>query len=188
MVYWKVLLVKMYIFSLRTLLKSKIFRRILTGILLYVFFLSSACNSGRTNGEDWVYPFPLDRHNGCYKVATPFSVENPWDHAHEAVDFACLADTPVLAVQSGVVEEITFAEVLGEKRGRISLSLNDVLIRVEYLNLKQVEVQEGQTVSKGERLGLSATGLHLAVWDGTQGIYVDPAGYLILPVPEGNLE
>jgi murein DD-endopeptidase MepM/ murein hydrolase activator NlpD len=180
--------VKIELHSLRIFSITKTFRRIVTGILLCVFFLSSACNSGTGNGEDWAYPFALERRNECYKVATPFSVENPWDHAHEAVDFACLPDTPVHAVQFGVIDEITFAEVLGEKRARISLTLNDSLIRVEYLNIKQVEVREGQTVSKGERIGLSATGLHFAVWDGEQGIYLDPAEYLILPVPEKKLE
>jgi murein DD-endopeptidase MepM/ murein hydrolase activator NlpD len=180
--------VKIDLHSLHLFSKTKTFRRIVTGILCCFFFLSSTCNSGTGSGEDWAYPFPLERRNECYKVATPFSVENPWDHAHEAVDFACLPDTPVHAVQSGVIDEITFTEVLGEKRARISLTLNDALIRVEYLNLKQVEVREGQTVGKGERLGLSATGLHLAVWDGERGIYVDPAEYLILPVEEQNLE
>jgi len=180
--------VKIDLLSLLIFSKMKTFRRTVTGIVLCVFFLSSACISGTGIGEDWAYPFPLERRNECYKVATPFSVENPWDHAHEAVDFACLVDTPVHAVQSGVIKEITFTEVLGEKRARISLTLNDTPIRVEYLNLKQVEVREGQTVDKGERLGLSATGLHLAVWDGAQGVHVDPAKYLILPVPEENLE
>ena len=179
---------KIDLLSLRIFPRTKTFRRIVTGIFLGVFSLSSACSSDGITGEDWVYPFPLERYNGCYKVATPFSVENPWDHAHEAIDFACLLDTPVFAVQSGVIEEITFAEVLGEKRARISLTLDDALIRVEYLNLKEAAVQEGQWVGKGERLGLSATGLHLAVWDGAQGIYVDPAKYFILPVPEENLE
>jgi murein DD-endopeptidase MepM/ murein hydrolase activator NlpD len=174
--------------SLHLFPKTKTFCRILAGILLCVLFLSSGCSSGLVPVGDWAYPFPLVRRNECYKVVTPFSVENPWDHAHEAVDFACLPDTPVLAVQSGVIEEITFAEVLGEKRARIMLTLNDDPIRVEYLNLKQMEVHEGQRVGKGERLGLSATGLHLAVWDGEQDIYVDPAKYLILPVPEEKLE
>jgi murein DD-endopeptidase MepM/ murein hydrolase activator NlpD len=188
MVYWKVYCVKIGFHSHHIFSNTKTFHRIVTGILLSVLFLSSACGSGTTHGEGWVYPFPLERRNECYKVATPFSVENPWDHAHEAVDFACLPGTLVLAVQSGVIEEITFAEVLGERRTRISLTLNDALVRVEYLNLKQVEVQEGQTVGKGERLGFSATGLHLAVWDGERGTYVDPGKYLILPVPEENLE
>jgi hypothetical protein len=56
------------------------------------------------------------------------------------------------------------------------------------LNLSQIEVQEGQEIDQGTQLGLSALGLHVAVWDGEQGIYVDPAEYLILPVPEENLE
>jgi murein DD-endopeptidase MepM/ murein hydrolase activator NlpD len=174
--------------SLHLFLKTKTFCRILMGTLLCVLLLSSGCSSGVVPVGDWAYPFPLERRNECYKVATPFSVENPWDHAHEAVDFACLPDSPVLAVQDGVIEEINYVEVLGQKRAQITLVLTDTPIRVEYLNLKQAEVQENQMVGKGERLGLSATGLHLAVWDGEQGIYVDPAEYLILPVPEEKLE
>ena len=158
------------------------------GILASLFLLSSACSSGSTEGEDWVYPFPLIRSNACYKVATAFSVENPWDHAHEAIDFACLPDTPVFAVQAGVIEGIEYSEVLGEKRAQIKLALNDSHLRVEYLNLKQVQVKEGQKVSKGAQLGTSATGLHVAVWAGDRGIYVDPSLYMELPVPEAILE
>jgi murein DD-endopeptidase MepM/ murein hydrolase activator NlpD len=173
---------------LHFLSKVKIFRRIMIGILLGTVFLSSACSSGSVKGEDWAYPFPLVRSNECYKVATPFSVENPWDHAHEAIDFACLQETPVHAVQAGVIEKIIYTEVLGEKRAQITLALSDFPVRVEYLNLKQVEVQEGQAVVKGAQLGLTAIGLHFAVWEGEQGIYVDPTQYLTLPVPEEILK
>jgi murein DD-endopeptidase MepM/ murein hydrolase activator NlpD len=156
--------------------------------LFGVVLLSSACHSRLNEGEDWAYPFPLKESNNCYKVVTTFSVENPWDHAHEAVDFACLPDTPVIAVQAGVIEKITYVEILDESRARISLALSDSPISVEYLNLKGVTVQEDQAVAKGAQIGLSDRGLHLAVWDREQNIYVDPGGYLTLPVPEESIE
>ncbi len=174
--------------SLHLFLKAEILRRIMREILLGTLLLLSACSSCSVKGEDWAYPFPLVRSNECYKVATPFSVENPWDHAHEAVDFACVPETPVHAVQTGMVERIVYVDVLGEERVQITLALSDSPVRVEYLNIKQVEVQEGQEVRKGAKLGLTATGLHFAVWEGEQEVYVDPAQYLTLPVPEEVLE
>jgi len=178
----------MYTRSPYPYLKNKTYHRVLGGILLGFFILISACNPGSMDGGNWTYPFPLIKSNACYKVATPFSVENPWDHAHEAVDFACLPETPVYAVQAGEIERIEYTDVLGEKRAQITLALKDSPLKVEYLNLKQVQVQQGQTVAKGEQLGLSATGLHIGVWDEDRDIYVDPAHYLELPVPEEILD
>jgi murein DD-endopeptidase MepM/ murein hydrolase activator NlpD len=178
----------MYPHSLHPISKDKTVHRIMIVILFGLLFLSSACDPGLTKEGDWAYPFPLIKSNACYKVATPFSVENPWDHAHEAVDFACLPDTPVYAVQVGVIERIEYTQVVGEARAQITLAIADTHLKVEYLNLKRADVQEGQTVAKGEQLGLSAIGLHVAVWDGERSIYVDPEKYLELPVPEEILE
>lgn len=132
----------------------------------------------------WSYPFPLDRDNGCHRVATPFSVENPWDHAHEAVDFACQSGTPVLAVLSGEVTDVSYVEVAGERRGRVVLKLEGFALHVKYLNLIEVMVGQGDWVEQGGQIGSSATGLHLGVWDELAGRSVDPADFLDLPVPE----
>jgi murein DD-endopeptidase MepM/ murein hydrolase activator NlpD len=159
-------------------------------MLLIGLFLSS-CTGGRQTQEGagkWDYPFPLQQSNGCYRVATPFSVENPWDRAHEAVDFACLPSTPVYAVEGGIVREIVHVDVSDTTRVRITLELDGSQLWVEYVNLDREAVEPEQRVERGQQIGWTATGLHLAVWDVALGRYVDPGGYLVLPIPETVLE
>jgi murein DD-endopeptidase MepM/ murein hydrolase activator NlpD len=146
--------------------------------------MGCASRLGAQEYGEWSYPFPLERNNGCHRVATPFSVENPWDHAHEAVDFACQSGTPVLAVYGGEVMDVSYADVAGERRGRVTLELEGSSLRVEYINLSDVIVSQGEVVDQGDEIGVSATGLHLAVWDEQLVRYIDPADFLILPVPD----
>jgi murein DD-endopeptidase MepM/ murein hydrolase activator NlpD len=159
--------------------------------MMMVAVFMSACSGGEQAQEGdgkWAYPFPLQRSNGCYRVATPFSVENPWDRAHEAVDFACLPSTPVYAVESGIVNKITHVDVSGTTRARVTLELDGFRLQVEYINLEREAVEPEQRVERGEQIGWTATGLHLAVWDVEMGQYVDPGGFLVLPIPEAVLE
>jgi murein DD-endopeptidase MepM/ murein hydrolase activator NlpD len=109
-------------------------------------------------------------------------VANPWDWAHEAIDYACVAGTPVFAVQSGVVSGVAWVEVgTAGLRGHVDIELDGMPVRVEYVNLGRVVVEEGQTVAKGDTLGFSALGLQVGVWDREAGRYVDPAPFLALP-------
>lgn len=110
---------------------------------------------------------------------------NPWDWAHEAIDYACVAGTSVFAVQSGVVSGVEWVQVgAAGERGRVELELEETALRVEYVNLGRVVVEEGQTVAKGDTLGFSALGLQVGVWDRQAGRYVDPAPFLALPATD----
>lgn len=136
----------------------------------------SASLQATTLPADWVWPFPAD--TACLRIVRPFSVENPWDHAHEAVDFGCPAGTPVLAAASGEVASVSQVQVGQEMRGRLALRLDAQTLRLEYLNLSAVLAEEGDHLEAGARLGDSALGLHLAVLDESSGEYVDPLIYL----------
>jgi len=156
-------------------------------VVVWMGLALAACSPRGVSEEDaaWALPFPLDPGNGCQTVATPFSVANPWDWAHEAIDYACVAGTSVFAVQSGVVSGVEWVEVgTAGLRGRLDIELDGMPVRVEYVNLGRVVVEEGQTVAKGDTLGFSALGLQVGVWDREAGRYVDPAPFLALPATE----
>jgi murein DD-endopeptidase MepM/ murein hydrolase activator NlpD len=103
---------------------------------------------------------------------------------HQGLDYQASTGTPVGAVNSGTVilaRDLFFegnCVVIDHGQGLLTL----------YLHLSAVKVKEGDTLTRGQIVGLSgATGrvtgphLHLAVrW---QGIYVNPATMLELPLP-----
>jgi murein DD-endopeptidase MepM/ murein hydrolase activator NlpD len=142
--------------------------------------ISSACTSEADDHAPWVLPFDSDEANGCEAISRPFSVANPWDHAHEALDFACIPGTPVLAVAEGQVASVGQVEVRGEARYRVSLSVAGETIRVEYINLRAASVAPADRLLAGDPVGESALGLHVAVWSEREGRYVDPGEFLPL--------
>lgn len=154
-----------------------------SGYVTCMSLVIAACGGAHSPTEPsaWVLPFPLDSANSCQVIATPYSVANPWDWAHEALDFACVAGTPVLSVADGIVVSVENTEVSGELRSRIVVELQGSALRVEYVNLSQASAVAGDEVSQGSVIGTTATGLHLSVWDGEAGRYVDPGVYLVLP-------
>jgi murein DD-endopeptidase MepM/ murein hydrolase activator NlpD len=161
-------------------------RRILRPLWLgpLALLLCVCAPASTASGAEWSLPFPDDSDNGCATISTPFSVENPWDWAHEGLDFACLADVPVYAVQSGRIVRVERVDIGGQDRFRVAIELDSAPLRVEYINLSHALVDEGDTVAAGEEIGLTALGLHLAVWDESQARYVDPGLYLSLPKEE----
>jgi len=62
-----------------------------------------------------------------------------------------------------------------------------------YLHLSELKVKEGEHVDRGEDVGLSgatgrATGPHLHLAVRWQGVYVNPAVLLRLPLPEAKIK
>ncbi|HKW18014.1 MAG TPA: M23 family metallopeptidase [Terriglobales bacterium] len=103
---------------------------------------------------------------------------------HQGLDYAAPAGTPVRAVNRGVVilARPMFFEgnfiVIDHGQGLLSL----------YLHLSEFKVKEGDEVSGGQVIALSggtgrATGAHLHVAIRWQGVYLDPALLLRLPIP-----
>jgi Peptidase family M23 len=103
---------------------------------------------------------------------------------HQGLDYAAPAGTPVRAINRGVVvlARPMFFEgnfiVIDHGQGLLSL----------YLHLSEFKVKEGDEVSEGQVIALSggtgrATGAHLHLAIRWQGVYLDPAILLGLPIP-----
>jgi murein DD-endopeptidase MepM/ murein hydrolase activator NlpD len=147
----------------------------------------SSCAPVRTSGtSEWILPFALDDSNGCATIVTPYSVANPWDHAHEGLDFACEPGSEVLAVAEGEVSLLGQVEIRQETRYRVALTVEGGRWRVEYVNLAEAFALPGDRLQAGEPLGLSALGLHVAIWSEDEGRYVDPGRHLPLEALSGT--
>ena len=103
---------------------------------------------------------------------------------HQGLDFRVPTGTPVAAMNSGTVLLARFLYYEGNfvviDHGQGFLTL--------YLHLSEFKVKEGDTVARGQIIGLSggtgrATGPHLHVAVRWQGTYLDPARLLQLPLP-----
>jgi murein DD-endopeptidase MepM/ murein hydrolase activator NlpD len=103
---------------------------------------------------------------------------------HQGLDYRVPASTPVEAVNRGkvILARPLYFEgncvVIDHGRGLLTL----------YLHLSELKVKEGDTVTRGQEIGLSgatgrATGPHLHLAVRWQGTYLDPAALLKLPVP-----
>lgn len=147
--------------------------------------LASACGGDPAPAprDPWAFPFAAEADVGCRRIVRVFSVENPWDHAHEGVDFGCPEGTPVLAAAAGVVERVEARRVGSVERVRMDLAVEGGRYRLEYINLTAAAVEAGQVVGQGDVLGWSALGLHLGVWDVEAGRFIDPLG--LLEGPDG---
>lgn len=98
---------------------------------------------------------------------------------HEGLDIAADAGAPVVAANSGVV---VLARAL-DVRGNGILIDHGVGVYSGYYHLSQIMVQEGQTVAKGQLIGMVgetglATGPHLHWEIRVRGVNVDPLEWL----------
>jgi len=103
---------------------------------------------------------------------------------HQGLDYRAAMSTPVLAMNGGkvILARNLFFEgncvVLDHGHGWLTM----------YLHLSAFKVKEGDTVQRGQLLGLSGesgrtTGPHLHVGARWQGIYVDPLRLYALALP-----
>ena len=108
------------------------------------------------------------------------------ENRHQGLDYAVPAGTAVRAINSGtvLVARPMFFEgnllVVDHGQGLLSL----------YLHLSEFKVKEGDRVRPGEIIALSggtgrATGAHLHLAIRWQGVYLNPAVLLKLPIPPG---
>jgi murein DD-endopeptidase MepM/ murein hydrolase activator NlpD len=103
---------------------------------------------------------------------------------HQGLDFRVPTGTPVAAMNSGTV---LLARVLYYEGGFVVIDHGQGFLTL-YLHLSEFKVKEGDTVKRGQIIGLSggtgrATGPHLHVAVRWQGTYLDPARLLQLPLP-----
>jgi murein DD-endopeptidase MepM/ murein hydrolase activator NlpD len=103
---------------------------------------------------------------------------------HQGLDFRVTTGTPVAAVNSG---KVLLARPLFFEGNCVVLDHGQGLLTL-YLHLSEFSVKEGDTVEKGQQIGMSggtgrATGPHLHLAVRWQGIYLNPAGLLSLHLP-----
>ena len=103
---------------------------------------------------------------------------------HQGLDFRVPPATPVSAINSGTV---LLARLLYFEGNCVMIDHGQGLLTL-YLHLSELKVKEGEHVERGQLIGLSgatgrATGPHLHIAVRWQGIYLDPAALLSLPIP-----
>jgi len=103
---------------------------------------------------------------------------------HQGLDYRVPTGTSVAAMNSGTV---LVARFLYYEGNCVFLDHGQGLLTL-YFHMSELKVKEGETVKKGQEIGLSggtgrATGPHLHVAVRWQGIYLDPATLLKLPLP-----
>jgi murein DD-endopeptidase MepM/ murein hydrolase activator NlpD len=103
---------------------------------------------------------------------------------HQGLDYAVPAGTAVDAVNEGTV---LLARPLYFEGNCVVLDHGQGLLTI-YMHLSDIKVKEGESVKRGEELGLSggtgrATGPHLHIAVRWQGIYLDPATLMKLQIP-----
>jgi murein DD-endopeptidase MepM/ murein hydrolase activator NlpD len=104
--------------------------------------------------------------------------------SHLGLDFRVPSGTPVAAMNGGTV---LLARFLYYEGNFVVIDHGQGLLTL-YLHLSEFKVKEGDTVKRGQEIGLSggtgrATGPHLHVAVRWQGTYLDPARLLQLPLP-----
>jgi murein DD-endopeptidase MepM/ murein hydrolase activator NlpD len=103
---------------------------------------------------------------------------------HQGLDFRAETGTPVGAMNSGVV---ILAREMFYEGGFVVIDHGQGLLTL-YMHLSEIKAREGDSVEKRQIIGLSggtgrATAPHLHVGVRWQGIYLDPAVLLTLPLP-----
>ena len=103
---------------------------------------------------------------------------------HWGLDFRVPTGTPVAAMNAGTV---LLARFLYFEGNCVVIDHGQGLLTL-YFHLSEFRVKEGETVKRGQEIGLSggtgrATGPHLHVAVRWQGTYLDPARLMQLPLP-----
>jgi murein DD-endopeptidase MepM/ murein hydrolase activator NlpD len=103
---------------------------------------------------------------------------------HQGLDFRAEIGTPVAAMNSGVV---ILAREMFYEGGFVVIDHGQGLVTL-YMHLSEIKVREGDSVDKLQTIGLSGdtgrtTAPHLHVGVRWQGVYLDPAVLLTLPLP-----
>jgi murein DD-endopeptidase MepM/ murein hydrolase activator NlpD len=104
---------------------------------------------------------------------------------HQGLDYRVPPSTPVSAVNRGTV---ILARPLYFEGNCVVIDHGQGLLSL-YLHLSELKVKEGERVERGTLIGLSgatgrATGPHLHLAVRWQGVYLNPAALLMLPLPD----
>ena len=131
---------------------------------------------------------PMSTDRSTYHLSSPFGYRSDpilgFRKRHTGMDFACPPGNPIYATGDGVV-----VKVARERRGygnHIEID-HGFGYKTRYAHMKQLDVVEGQKVSRGDCIGLSGrsgrcTGPHLHYEILYRKDYVNPALYMDLDI------
>lgn len=115
-------------------------------------------------------------------------IQGIW-YMHKGIDIAFYPGTPIVSAANGVITDAGFDNVSGYG-GFVEVDHN-YGFKTKYGHLNRVDVNEGDDVVQGQRIGTMgntgmSTGTHLdfQIWIGTENI--DPAYFLKLSKPDFN--
>lgn len=128
--------------------------------------------------------FPIEgRSLSTANLTSPFGAQEGFRKApHAGVDFGVPVGTPALAPESGAISKVWEQP---EGGGRIVEFIpdSDPTKTVKFLHLHTQDVQQGQRVKAGDRIGTTgntgfSTGPHLDIRIQQNGQWIDPMPYL----------
>jgi murein DD-endopeptidase MepM/ murein hydrolase activator NlpD len=138
-----------------------------------------------TPQREWSGPFTAPAESAISDVFGSERIFNgKTSSPHQGLDFRVPSGTPVAAMNGGTV---LLARPLYFEGNFVVLDHGQGLLTL-YLHLSEFKVKEGDTVKRGQIVGLSggtgrATGPHLHVAVRWQGTYLDPARLVTLRLP-----
>jgi len=131
---------------------------------------------------------PMSTEAGSFHLSSPFGYRSDpllgYQKRHTGMDFACPPGNPIYATGDGIVVKVEH-----ERKGYG----NHVVIdhgfgyKTRYAHMSEIEVKQGQSVTRGDYLGLSGrsgrvTGPHLHYEVLYRKDYVNPALYMDLDI------
>ena len=127
-------------------------------------------------------PIPKDAKKGSGSFVWPMSgfISQKYWQGHQALDIAAPKGTPIVAADSGFVVVVRFSNV---SYGNMVIIDHGNGFQTLYAHFSVIYVEAGQSVAKGELLGLcgrtgKATGPHLHLEIIKDGIRRNPLAYL----------
>lgn len=129
--------------------------------------------------EDFCNPVEGLVTSSCGKRESPIQKKEEF---HDGIDIAVTEGTPVVAVKSGVVTKVRQSESFGTV---LEYQTTDDF-SVMYAHLKEVLVEEGMEIQKGQIVAKSgnsgwSTGPHLHYRLQKDGVILDPMSVVSLP-------
>ena len=131
---------------------------------------------------------PMSTDPSTYRLSSPFGYRSDplygYTKQHTGMDFACPPGNPIYATGDGVVVKVAHEHKGYGNHVEIDHGFG---YKTRYAHMSTTEVEEGQTVKRGDYLGLSGrsgrvTGPHLHYEVIYRKNYVNPAMYMDLSI------
>lgn len=133
-------------------------------------------SKGTKTYNNYIYSSSVGNDDWSWPTITPYIITSPfgyrWGKLHAGIDISgCGHGSPIFAVQSGYVYEVE--KNAGKNSGLAIYVDHGNGYYTIYMHLSKVQVSVGQTISRGQQIGLmgntgrsTGTHLHLGVYKG----------------------